>query len=100
MSDSDLELRDVSVRTPPREDAHLSRVRSAIGAVIASWLRARGVGAVFRASQLRAHVAEVCGEKAPASADRILRALRRDGVVAYIVVDRRASLYRLTWVMP
>lgn len=88
------------LRAPKRPDGEFARVRSAIGSAIEAWLRERGVGSTFHAGELRAHVAAVCGERAPASADRILRALRADGVVHYEVLSRRDSLYRLTWVCP
>lgn len=93
-------LQDIHPTHPRPEDAHLSRVRHGIGPAIASWLRQLGAGHTFHAADLRAHVAATCGETAPASADRILRALRRDGVVAYEVLSRRESLYLLTWVCP
>lgn len=82
---------------PPRRkpvDAELVRVRGAIGRAVVDFCAAR-VGQTFHASELRAFVAEQCGAAAPASADRILRALRADGVCVYEVVDRSASLYRV-----
>lgn len=75
-------------------DTHLSRVSDRIAAAIQEFCEGRR-GQTFRADDLRAHVLERCGAVAPGSPDRILRDLRQRGLVAYEVVDRRASLYRL-----
>jgi hypothetical protein len=84
------------VEAPRRKpvDAELTRVRGSIGRSVVDFCAAR-VGQTFHASELREHVARECGAAAPASADRILRALRADGVCVYTVVDRGASLYRV-----
>lgn len=77
------------------QQRQLERVQGRIGPVILDWLRDCGVGETFRAEDLHSYVrSEV--QAAPASADRILRALRRDGFCDYVVLDRRASLYRIT----
>ncbi len=49
----------------------------------------------FHVEELRQYVADRV-KVAPASADRILRALRQQGRLNYRVVNRRASLYELT----
>jgi len=70
----------------------LDRVTSRIGRAILEFC---GANPEFRAEELRHHVGLTCGSSAPASADRILRDLRRRKLVNYEVVDRRASLYRV-----
>ena len=74
----------------------LARVTGAIGRAILRFCRIklqRGE-AEFRADELRAFVAQA-HHGAPASADRVLRQLRRTGQITYVVVNRRASLYRI-----
>lgn len=80
--------------TPPvtTQDRELTRVTSRIGTAIHAFCTAR-VGKTFTAAELREHVATACGTTAPASADRVLRQLRKQGVVAYRVVNRSASTY-------
>lgn len=76
----------------------LARVCGKIGAAIIQFCRLRlASGNVeFHADQLRRYVADhLAIDTAPASADRILRELRRVGKVRYSVVNRRQSLYRL-----
>lgn len=84
-------------RTTTQAD-HLARVSSRIGAVVLAFCAER-VGREFVAQDLRDHVAhhELA---APASPDRILRLLRQGGLVDYVVVDRRKSLYRIDAVHP
>lgn len=78
-------------RPSPRaeQERHLSRVSGRIAGAILAFCRER-VGAEFYASELHAAVGG-----APASADRVLRMLRKEGRVAYVVVDRGRSLYRV-----
>lgn len=87
--------------TPPvtTQDRELRRVRGAIGNAIVAFCRAH-LRQAFRATELRAYVEAQCGPTAPGSSDRILRALRRDGVVAYQVLNRAQSLYLVTEVAP
>lgn len=77
--------------------AERQRVLSRIGAAVLAFCRARleQRGGEFHADDLRRAItaAALC---APASPDRILRALRQSGHLDYAVVDRRASLYRVT----
>ena len=85
---------------PPEErsgtqSGHLGRVRSKIGAAIMAFCRERST---FHADDLHAHVNATCGATAPASADRVLRDLRQDGQLDYVVEDRRRSAYRITFV--
>lgn len=71
----------------------LGRVRSVIAAIVLAFCRSR-IGREFHAQELRDYVARV-HPTAPASADRILRDLRKRGLVAYVLVSRRRSLYRV-----
>lgn len=52
----------------------------------------------FHADQLRRYVTLWTGINAPASADRVLRLLRQQHKLDYIVVSRRESLYEVLWV--
>ncbi|HKW13639.1 MAG TPA: hypothetical protein VJS69_04050 [Candidatus Krumholzibacteria bacterium] len=80
----------------PEQREQIARVQSAIGHSILAFLRARLNNGVYEfcADELREWVA-ARHPGAPASADRILRALRQAGQVSYLVVNRRASLYRV-----
>jgi hypothetical protein len=73
----------------------LQRVRQAIGAAIARFLRDRLASGrpEFHAEDLRRAVAAV-SPTAPASADRVMRAMRQAGEIDYELVSRRDSLYR------
>ena len=73
--------------SPARE---LDRVSSRIGAAILSFCRSHRT---FHADDLRVYVAMETGTAAPASADRILRDLRKRGLVSYRVLSRQSSLY-------
>ena len=79
-----------------REQAtEVARVTSAISRAILAFCRVRlATDPLFHADDLRAFVLRA-HPTAPASADRILRALRRAGQVSYQVVNRRQSLYRV-----
>ena len=79
--------------TEQREN--LNRVCGKIGPLVLEFCRRVGVGGEFRAVRLHNFVGD---SVAPASADRILRELRRAGQVDYVIVNRRQSLYRITGV--
>lgn len=83
------------------QQAQLARVSGALAGAILRFLRARlATGRPeFYANELREYV-QGAHDSAPASADRILRALRRAGNVDYVVVNRRDSLYRVLRVRP
>lgn len=51
----------------------------------------------FHVEDLRRHVRAQCADVAPDSPGRILRELRLRGLLDYIVVNRRQSLYRFIW---
>lgn len=75
--------------------AEVARVTSAISRAILAFCRVRlATDPLFHADDLRAFVLRA-HPTAPASADRILRALRRAGYLSYQVVNRRQSLYRV-----
>lgn len=71
----------------------LSRVRSKIGKVVLEFCQRR-VGKSFHSQDLAEFVEERAGS-APASPDRVLRDLRRRGLVDYRVVSRAKSLYEI-----
>ena len=48
----------------------------------------------FTASELRSYVSSQVDNVAPASADRIMRQLRQNKIVNYVLVKRQQSLYR------
>jgi hypothetical protein len=73
------------------QSEHLRRVAAKIGPVVLDFCSQYSS---FHAAQLRAYVVKET-QVAPASPDRILRALRQKGFLDYEVVDRRASLYRV-----
>jgi len=79
------------------QEQQLARVTGALGRAILSFARSRWntKQVEFHADELREWVAVRC-PAAPASADRVLRGLRRSGLLSYEIVNRRASLYRLT----
>lgn len=72
-----------------------NRVRTKIEDIILSFYthRMRTAHRGFHMTDLHEHVATAVAV-APASTDRILRMLRRDGKLDYTVVNRRRSLYR------
>lgn len=77
----------------------LERVSSRIGAAIVGFCQRLGPGGEFYADDLRQHVLNAC-QSAPASPDRVLRALRQVGKLNYEVVSRSKSLYRVLAVEP
>jgi hypothetical protein len=93
MSGVQLSLDEFVARQPSRTEQgqNLHRVVKGIGAFVLEFCRAR-TGQTFTAAELHAFVAKRSG-RAPASADRILRALRQAGVVDVRLVSRSASLY-------
>lgn len=88
---------------PTDNSAHLERVSSRIGEAIMGFCRDRlwvrdqcgAASGTFRVDDLRRWVALYAGPVAPASPDRVLRQLRKDGKVEYRVVDRAKSLYEV-----
>jgi len=73
---------------------HLERVTARIGVATREFFRNSTV-ADFHADDLRRYVIGRCGVVAPASADRVLRELRKQHLLNYVVLNRRQSLYRI-----
>jgi hypothetical protein len=71
---------------------HLERVSSKLSALILDFCDTHPV---FRAPELHAFVASRIPSTAPASADRVLRELRKQKRVDYEVANRRGSLYHV-----
>jgi hypothetical protein len=74
------------------QNEHLERVSSRTEWAIIRFCQEHSS---FHADELRAAVTRATGSAAPASSDRILRLLRTKGIVNYVVVSRRESLYRV-----
>jgi hypothetical protein len=79
-------------------DQEFTRVRDRIAPAIIDFYE--HTGGQFHMDDLRRHVVRAVGVIAPASPDRILRALRRDGRLNYVVLSRRDSLYEWRAVPP
>ena len=75
------------------EPGERSRVYSRIAPLILSFARAHA-GQSFHAEDLRQYVLALDPGIAPDSPGRILRLLRQEGKLYYVVIDRRASLYQ------
>lgn len=77
------------------QESELARVTSLQAQSILRFCRMRlNTDPEFHADELRKYVAANVAS-APGSPDRILRALRQAGKLHYVVVNRRASLYRV-----
>lgn len=57
-------------------------------------------GSTFYAEQLRVYVRSQVPDIAPDSPGRILRALRLEGALNYVIINRRHSLYQFRAVEP
>jgi len=77
------------------QQENLERVSSRIAGAIIEFCRAHKR---FYAEELRAYVLQATGIVAPGSADRVLRDLRQRGILDYLVISRRESLYEVLWV--
>src|SRR4030095_3103600 len=86
---NDWEIYELTIEEP---EEHLERVSSRIARAIVQFCREHKE---FHADELRAAVIQATGSTAPGSADRILRDLRKRGIVDYVVVSRRESFYRV-----
>ena len=69
---------------------HLERVSARIGTAIVEFIQQHPH---FHADDLRRYVHGCVGSVAPGSPDRILRHLRKNGVIDYVVTSRRESSY-------
>lgn len=74
---------------------NLDRVRSRIEQAILDFFRISTVGTEFHAEDLCGYIQAKGLTCAPDSPGRIMRALRREGSVSYVVVSRKESLYRV-----
>lgn len=90
----DLPAQPKAPRAPTEQERQVERVRGKIAQDVLEFLEGRGIGGLFSSGELGAFVAARCS-CAPASADRILRLLRRSGLVAYSVHNRSQGLYRI-----
>ena len=75
------------------QERELSRVSDRIAAHVLAFCRSRET---FHMQELVAYVAARVPEIAPDSPSRILRDLKRNGLVNYRVVSRSQSLYQVT----
>ena len=84
-------------QSPETHAQSLHRVRKKIGWIICEFCARRKADGCpeFHAEELLAAVRAVLSDVAPDSPSRILRDLRRQGLVNYVLVNRRQSLYRL-----
>jgi hypothetical protein len=83
----------------PTQEEELERVSHRIEGAVHEFCRERLARAedLFHMEDLLRYVNDVPEIKvAPASPDRVLRAMRAKGVVNYTVVERSKSLYRVT----
>lgn len=76
-----------------RQAYELARVSGKTSEIIQAFFDCHQVGETFHAGDLHKFVS-ARAPVAPASADRVMRAMRRTGQVNYEVVDRSQSLYR------
>lgn len=82
------------------QDDNLDRVSARIGGAIVKFYEQRKDSGrpEFHAGDLRAFVISCVGHAlAPASPDRILRDLRKRGILDYKVMSRSQSLYEFIW---
>lgn len=84
------------------ENENLKTVAHRIGdAVTAFWAtKVASEDPTFTANQLRFYVMNLIGNISPGSADRVLRQLRFDMKVDYIVLNRGRSIYQAIPVRP
>lgn len=79
---------------PSEQQKQLARVSGSIGSVIVDFFHSQSIGATFFAADLHNYVLER-SSTAPASADRVMRDLRKQRVINYTLVSRSQSLYRV-----
>lgn len=75
---------------------NISRVHNKIAPIISQFFHDRGIGHQFHVDELRRYVARHYPVNAPDSAGRIMRDMRERKWIGYEVLNRRASLYRIT----
>ena len=75
------------------QQLELFRVTDRIGELVIEFFDSVAIGGTFHAEDLRAFVDSHC-KSAPGSADRVMRSLRKKGLINYTVINRTYSLYR------
>jgi hypothetical protein len=75
------------------QQMQLFRVTDRIGELVIEFFGSVAIGGTFHAEDLRKFVDSHC-KSAPGSADRVMRSLRKKGVINYTVINRTYSLYR------
>ena len=76
-----------------RKEPELTRVTSKIGKLVLDFRQQKGTAAKWHSTELHDFI-RCRAPVAPASCDRILRELRRDGFLDYRVVNRSQALYQ------
>jgi hypothetical protein len=81
------------------QQKHLKRAQDRLGTAILEFCKLRrfSAGSLFHMDDLRKYLTDAGIVFAPASPDRVLRHLRTIKMVNYRVVNRRQSLYQITW---
>jgi hypothetical protein len=74
------------------QQMQLFRVSDRISGLVIEFFQSVAIGGTFHAEELRAFVDSHC-KSAPGSADRVMRSLRKSGVINYRVINRKSSLY-------
>jgi hypothetical protein len=82
----------------PEQQENIARVHHKIAPTICAYFKQLGLGGEFHVDQLRRYVGRHYPDTAPDSPGRIMRSLRGRKAIDYVVVNRRASLYRVTGV--
>lgn len=81
--------------TQPRE---LARVWGSLARMVLAWLRERQIRdqGEFHLWELETYVMTHVVSTTPGSAGRIMRLLRSEGLIDYVVLHRSKSFYRIT----
>lgn len=76
------------------QSVELKRVSSRISRFVVDFFESLETGSQFHAADLKQFVADKNENIAPGSPDRIMRDLRKRGIINYELVSRPKSLYR------
>lgn len=76
------------------QSVELERVSSRISRFVVEFFELLEIGSQFHAADLKQFVADKDQSVAPGSPDRIMRDLRKRGIINYELVSRSQSLYR------
>lgn len=79
------------------QQENLERVTARIGVAIVNYFKLKLAAEQpdFHVEELRLYVRSQVGMVAPASSDRVMRALRQQGFINYRVTSRKDSLYHI-----